>query len=339
MNKSELLQELSAKLNAGEISREEVMSKLNFAPSTQASNIESKRKHWHFSITKLLYVLGAAIVLIGVIIFIAQIWDGIGSIGRISVTLGLGLLIAAMGSVLLKQKPEDDIGAIFHFIGGMLIPGGAVVTLSELGTDGDWAFAITFGVIFVFYLLLNATHKHAILTFFTIANGTATIYLVLNAISGGPFIGLLEIGDLYQYLTMAIGASYLLLAYTFRDSWNDRLIGVLHFFGSAGLLSAAFWQILDSVLWQLLYLPIVLGGLWMSVYMKSRSILVVSTLSLIGYVSYITGEYFADSIGWPISLVILGFIFIGLGYASITINKKYIEGDREETPINPNPAI
>jgi len=337
MNKEELLQELSAKLSAGEISREEVTGRLNLAPTAQVSDMESKERHWHFSITKLLYVLGAAIVIIGVIIFIVQIWDDLGSFARILLTLGLGLLTAAIGSTLLKQKPEDNIGAIFHIIGGMLIPGGAMVLLTELGSDVSslWPVAIAFGVIFAFYLLLNSIHKHAVLTFFAIANGTAFVYLLFEAMFGEAY-NLDE--NVYAYLTMVVGASYLSLAYAFRDTWNDKLIGALHLFGSAGVLAAAFSQILDSVLWQLFYLPIVFGALWMSVYMKSRSILVVSTLALIGYVSYITGEYFADSIGWPISLVILGFVFIGLGYASITINKKYIEGGQEETPANPNPA-
>jgi hypothetical protein len=51
----------------------------------------------------------------------------------------------------------------------------------------------------------------------------------------------------------------------------------------------------------------------------------MSTGFLIAHVTFITGEYFADSMGWPISLVILGLVFIGLGYASITINKKFIK--------------
>ena len=277
--------------------------------------------------TKMLYVLGAAIVIIGIVIFVAQIWNDIGSFGRISVTLGLGLLIAAIGSVLLKQKPEDNIGPIFHFIGGLLIPGGAVVTLSELDVDfvSLWPVAITFGAIFVFYLLLNATHKHAILTFFAIANGTAFIYLLVEAIVEGPYY---KHEDLYAYLTIVIGASYLLLAHAFRDGWNKQLIGALYFFGITGFLGAAFSQVFDSVPWQLLYFLIVLGGLFLSVYMKSRSILVMSTLFLIAHVSYITSEYFANSLGWPISLVILGFVFIGLGYASLAINKKYIKEGR-----------
>src|SRR3989344_774178 len=326
MNKEELLQELSTKISTGELSREEVISRLNFAPAIQQESDGGIKRFSHFSVTKMLYALGAAIVIIGIVIFVAQIWDDIGSFGRISVTLGLGLLITATGSVLLKQKPEDNIGLIFHFIGGMLIPGGVVVTLSELSIDSDWTLAITFGGIFAFYLFLNAIHRHAILTFFAIANGTATIYLILNAVVGGPFRGWFGVKDIYQYLTMAIGASYLFLAHAFRDGWNKKLIGALYFFGITGFLGASFSRVFDSVPWQLLYFLIVLGGLFLAVYMRSRSVLVISTLFLIAHVSYITSEYFADSLGWPISLVILGFVFIGLGYASITINKKYIKG-------------
>ena len=326
MNKEELLQELSAKISAGELNREEVLSRLNFTPSVPQESDRETRGLSHFSVTKMLYVLGAVIVIVGVGFFVAQIWDDIGSFGRIAVTLGLGLLVAAIGSMLLKQKPEDNIGPIFHFIGGMLIPGGAVVTLSELAVDfvSLWPVAITFGVIFAFYLLLNAIHKHPLLTFFAIANGTAFIYLLVYAITEGAYYRDEDL--IYSYLTMVIGASYLLLARAFRDGWNKKLIDALYLFGITGFLGAAFWQVFDSVPWQLLYFIIILGGLFLSVYMRNRSILVMSTLFLIAHISYITGQYFADSLGWPISLVILGFVFIGLGYASIAINKQYING-------------
>lgn len=324
MNKEELLKELSVKISTGEISREEMKNRFNLALETQrVDSEENVKSSTPFSVTKMLYVLGAAIVVVGIIIFVSQIWDDIGSFGRIAVTLGLGFLITAIGSMLLKSKPDESIGTVFHFIGGMLIPGGAVVTLSELNIDfiSLWPVTITFGIIFAFYLLLNSAHKNPILTFFAIANGTTFVYLLVEAIVDGPFY---RHEDLYAYLTMVIGASYLLLAHAFRDGWNKKLIGILYFFGITGFLGAAFSQVFDSVLWQMLYFIIVIGGLALSVYMRSRSILVMSTLFLIAHVSYITGEYFADSLGWPISLVILGFVFIGLGYISVSINKKYI---------------
>ncbi|HEY4478965.1 MAG TPA: DUF2157 domain-containing protein [Candidatus Paceibacterota bacterium] len=323
MNNEELLQELSTKISTGEIRREEVLNRLGFASATQSKvKAENLKTSPTFSVTKMLYVLGAAIVVTGIVIFVSQIWADIGSFGRILVTLGLGFVITAAGSMLLKSKPEDNIGTVFHFIGGMLIPGGAVVTLSELNLDsGDWTVAITFGAILAFYLLLNSIHKNAILAFFAIANGTSFVYLVIEAIVDGPFY---RHEDLYAYLTMVIGVSYLLLGHAFRDGRNKKLIGFLYLFGISGFLGAAFSQVFNSVPWQMLYFLIVIGGLVLSVYMRSRSILVMSTLFLIAHVSYITSKYFADSLGWPISLVILGFLFIGLGYVSVNINKKYI---------------
>lgn len=324
MNKEELLQELSTKISTGEISREEIATRFSVAPAAQPAAItENSKVSTPFSATKMLYVLGASIVVIGIVIFISQIWDDIGAFGRIAVTLGLGFVITAIGSMLLKVKPDDRIGTVFHIMGGALIPGGAVVTLSELNLNllSTWPDTITFGAIFAFYLLLSFIHKNYILTFFAVANGTAFVYLLAEAAIDGPFY---SHGDLYAHLTMVIGASYLLLTHAFRGSWNKGLGGILCFFGSAGFLGAAFSQVFDSVPWQMLFVIIVIGGIALSVSMKSRSILAMSTLFLIAHVSYITTEYFADSLGWPISLVILGFVFIGLGYISVSINKKYL---------------
>lgn len=326
MNKEELLQELSSKINSGEISREEVEGELGFNNQINQSTSPkiSEKKRSHFSLTKLLYVIGAIIVIIGLIIFVNQIWDDIGAFGRIIITLGLGLIFAITGSVLLKQKPKDHVGTIFHIIGGVLIPGGAVVTLNEVNPNIQhlWALTITFGVIFAFYMLLSYIHKNAILTFFAIGNGTAFIYLLFESIVDGRFY---QHGDLYAYLTMVIGASYLLLTHAFKDTYNKYLSPILYLFGTAGILGAGFSQVFGSLPWQLFYFVLVLGGIVLSIYLKSKSILVVSTLFLIFHISYITGKYFANSLGWPISLILLGFVFIGLGYASITINKKYIK--------------
>ncbi len=323
MNKAELLQELSAKVQAGEISREEVLRHLP-SGSHEKNHAGSPKHATYFTVANMLYVLGAAIVVIGIMFFVSQVWDDIGSLGRIAVTLGLGLAFAAVGSMVLKNIPEDKLGTVLHCIGGSLIPGGALVTLSELssGIDRPWVVAMTFGTICALYALLYFVHKNVVLMFFTILNGTFFAYLALGAVLDGQYYQ--NQGDLYAYLTMVIGASYLLLGYTFRGGWNTILIDILYFFGILGLLGAAFSQVFESIPWQLLYVLMLLGGLFLSVFLKSRSILVMSTLFLIAHVSYITSEYFADSLGWPLSLIGLGFCFIGLGYASIMINKRYI---------------
>jgi hypothetical protein len=319
MNNHALLQTLSEKIHTGEITRDEVMNALSHA------SIPVKTHGTPFSVTKLLYILGAAIVVIGIIAFVSQIWEDLGSGGKIFITLGLGLLFTALGSALLQYKREDLIGTIFHGIGGLLIPGGAMVTLSELSTGQEalWPVAITFGSIFAFYLLLNAVHNTATLTFFAIANGTAFVYLLVGAILDGSAY---ENEETYAYLTMAVGASYLLLSHAFQKNWNAKLIGILYFFGSIALLGAAFSRVFDSVPWQMAYFLLILGGLFLSAFLRSSIILAVSIAFLIAHFSYITSEYFADSVGWPLSLIVLGFLLIGLGVYAVRFNKEYIEG-------------
>ena len=324
MNTDELLQELSRKITTGEIRKEEIMRRIGISPDVrQEHEYNSVPEKAHLSLTKILYMLGASIAILGIIFFVAQIWNDLGSWGRILVTLGLGFLIAGSGSSFLVSKPESHLGQVFHGIAGFLIPGGALVALSELGTPTDslWPVTITIGIVFLFYLLLTVSHKNEVLTFFALLNGTAFLYLLVESIMEGPFY---QHDDIYAYLTMVVGLSYLLFAYAFRGGWNRNLVSVLNFFGTVGFLGAAFSRVFESDLWALLFFLLAIGGMVLAVYIKSRGMLVVSTFFLIGHFIYITNEYFADSIGWPISLVVLGFVIIGLGYTSITINKKYI---------------
>lgn len=319
MNKELLLKELQEGLAKGSITQEEIFSTLQLKKEASGNKLAS-----HFTATKILYVIGAVIVVVGIITLISQIWGSLGSLLRVLITLGLGLMLTGTGSVFLKKKPEDSIGLVFQAIGGTLIPGGALVTLHELGSgiDTAWPIAITFGGVTAFYILLTIAHKNSLLTFFSIANGTAFLYLLTAAILNSPFY---KEGDVYAYLTMAIGISYLLLAYSFgKTGLSQMLSRALYFFGTAGFLGASFSRVFDSGMWQLFYFVILVGSILTAVYLKNRTVLILTMLFLVAHVSYITGKYFANSIGWPLVLVLLGFIFIGLGFATVRVNKKYI---------------
>lgn len=322
MDKQTLLRELFTKLQTGEITYQEVSHILNYnTPAEQHTKAPEKEKD-RFSMVKILYVLGSVVIIAGIIILVSQMWKDIGTLGRIAVTFGMGMLMAIIGSLLMEQKKY--IGGVFHFIGGALIPGGTFVILQELSTGAvsHWIAAFSFLMIFFFYVLLYTYHRHPVLAFFAIANGTTFLYLLIGAIVDGSYYANDEI---YMYLTMIIGACYLVLARGFRKIWNKHLIGILHLLGTIGFLGAGFSHVIeDSTFWKIFYFLVVLGYLALSAYMKSRSMLALSTLFLIMHISFITGLHFANSFGWPISLVILGFIFIGLGYASISINKRYI---------------
>lgn len=324
MNNDELIQEITRRIATGEMDRERVLMQLRPDADIVEPPVQTAiEKGFHLSLSKVLYFFGGLVVLAGIVFLVGQVWEDIGSFGRIGITLILGLVFAGSGSMLFRSKPESRLGGVFHTIAGVLIPGGALVMLDELfvSTGSPWPVVFVFGIMFVWYFALNIYHKHVVLTLFTMINGTIFFYTLTDALLERSMYTTL---DVMVYLTMLIGIVYLLLAYSFEETWNRKLVSVLNFFGALALLGASFDRVFDSGFWQILFFIVVALCVSLSVYRKSRAILVVSTLFLIAHFTYITSEYFADSIGWPIALIILGLVFIGLGYASISIHKKYI---------------
>lgn len=319
MHNKDILNDLEAALRNGEIKKGAVLKVLHEVYPSD-----------HFSkegVTKLLFFIGGAIAIIGIIAFVSQVWDGIGSVGRVSITLGLGLLMALLGSISLKKEDSEKLGNIFHIVGGVLIPGGSMVLLSEFNVEviSLWPVAITFAIISLFYLILSFVHKSAVLTFFSIVNLTVFVYQFTGALTENS-TNVWE--DLYRYLTAFVGVSYMLTGYSFKSTWNKKLTTALYFAGTSAFLAASFPSN-DSFLWEMIYFPLVAYMLYSAVYLRSTAVLAVSTVFLLAHISLITGKYFADSLGWPMTLIILGFIFIFLGHYSVKIQNKFIKNDNK----------
>ncbi len=84
-----------------------------------------------------------------------------------------------------------------------------------------------------------------------------------------------------------------------------------YFVGGGCLLGGAFGAIQGG--WaEIIYLGVNGFIVYLSIRLASRSMLVVGVFGLIGYLSYFTHEYFADVTGWPIALIVMGMVMIGL---------------------------
>lgn len=325
MNKNELLEELLTKVNSGELTKDEVTNKLSLSKSVQSSHLSTEKEHEKFQVTKVLYILGASVVIVGVILLIGQIWNEIGSFGRVGVTFGLGALFNILGLFLMGQKPEKLIGLVYTVIGGIMIPFGVFILVDEFYA-GNQIRIFSFICIFLSYLLFNKTFKHFVLTFFAILNITIAAYLTLFEVKEVLLSGLYDLDKAYNYLTIAIGVSYIILSRVFIKNWNAKLVGPLNFLGITGILGSMFSLVFGSVFWQITFVFALMASFALSINMKSKIILIMSNVFLILHISYISSEYFANSvIGWPLTIVIVGLIFIALGYGSVAINKKFIK--------------
>ena len=65
--------------------------------------------------------------------------------------------------------------------------------------------------------------------------------------------------------------------------------------------------------------------IYLSVTVRSRTLLLVSVIAMVSYIGYFSAEHFAHTLGWPLTLVIGGFVLIGISSSAVKLNNKYIK--------------
>lgn len=325
MDKETLLQSIDSGLKQGIITTLD-LSKFTQTPLVSTQN-EAAPASRSFNLSGILYYIGAGIAFIGVSIFVGQHWVNLPSILRILVTLGSGFALFSAATLLESTRRLDRVPDAFHFLAGLLIPGGVFVTLDELGFHGsDFGPGIIFLLLTLAYVVAYRFYRHNLLLFFAIIYGTASFLLITEAMATG-FVSF-DRDDFLAYRFVGIGATYLVLGYAFRTMLAKILTPWLYGFGALLLLGGAFalqgWSPTQSIFWEIIYPGLVFGAMFLSIYLRSRIVLFLGAAFLVGDIFKLTGEYFQDSLSWPLMLVLAGFLLIGVGYTTFYLNKKYI---------------
>ena len=73
---------------------------------------------------------------------------------------------------------------------------------------------------------------------------------------------------------------------------------------------------------ELLYFAVTAAMLYACVRLQSRALLLTTVLAMLGFIGYFTAEHFVDSLGWPISLILMGVAFIGVGALAMRIKRQ-----------------
>lgn len=316
MDKQTTLNALKQHVIAGDISRGEVNA--IFKEVQPAS--ESRQVHF----SQVLYYIGAAIVLIGISILAWQHWQEFNLAVKLLITLGSGIATYIAGVMFTQHPLSKQLSPAFFLMSAILMPLGLGILFDNIGYNvGSSGVMVTISlVLFLMYGISYFAFKKNILLFFTTAFATWLFYALVNLIIGNNPVA--HDWNLYTYITMAVGLSYLVLGYSFDNTPRQELSGTLYAFGALFFLGAA---ITLNGFWEAIYAGLALGIILVSTQLRSRALLVFGTLFLMGYLMKITAKYFSDSLGWPLALVLAGFMLIAVGYFTFYLNRKYLSNN------------
>lgn len=329
MRKERFLDDVKRAAAGHVASKDEVSRAYDEGLQTPVAELE---KH-HIGISTILYDIGGGIVFLGLVNLIGQQWDALNAGMRIFVTLGAAIAFFISAVFLEQVKGVRQVATALHLVAVLLMPAGLFVTFHELGVDVEMGGyqSIIFAILTVVYFATYMLYKRNLLLLFDIIFATILFFTFTNYLVGtNPIFDEL---NFFEYRALAVGVAYIALGYAFVRSSRAVLTGVLYAVGILGILGSTMalggFKPNQNLFWELAYPGIVFGVIFSSLYLRSRAFLAFGVLFLGGYIFKITAEYFADSIGWPVALIFLGFVLMGVGYLTFYLHKKYISSTQE----------
>ncbi len=265
--------------------------------------------------SKLFGYLGGIFVFSGICVFISMYWDDFGSVARVIVTLGAGFIVFIMALVCLGDRRYVRAATPLFLIAALLQPSGIIIMLNEYSAGGDPRHGSLF---MAAYMIIQQgaafwSKQRTVLAFTSI---------FFSGILFATLCDLLEING--KLSGTVIGASLLCIAYALNRSRHQAIAPFWFFTGSFLLLLATFDGVKDTP-FELVFLGLCALLIFFSTVIRSRTLLFCGTIAMLSYIGYFTAKHFADTVGWPITLVIIGIALIALSSFAIKLNSKYIK--------------
>jgi len=263
---------------------------------------------------RILGYLGGIFIFAGLSIFTALNWDVMNTAARIIITLGSGLTVFVMALVASGDERYTRVKTPLYLVAAALQPVGILVAIDEFSSGGDWHYAVllTAGIM-VFQQAAVFWQKRDTTLLFT----TLLFALWFFAVA----LDLLNVDE--EIIALILGFSTVSLCIGLERTPNRGMNPFWYLFGSVSFLYGLF-ELVEHTYVELVFLAIACGGVVLSTWVRSRTLLFVSTVAILAYIGYFTSEHFQDSLGWPLVLIILGLVFIALSSVAMRINKRYI---------------
>ena len=98
------------------------------------------------------------------------------------------------------------------------------------------------------------------------------------------------------------------------------LTGLGYFIGSIMAYSGLF-DLVHNTSFELTYLAVTAAMLYACVVLQSRALLFTTVIAMLGFIGFYTAKHFANSLGWPVTLVLMGVAFLGVGTIAIKVRR------------------
>lgn len=309
MNKhQEALQEIKKIVEKNNLTLDEVYKAIQISE-------EKKPKEGMIEASEILAYIGGILIFAGVGVYTTMFWQDLSSFLRVAITFGSGFSCYCIALGLSKNMQYTKATQALFLISAILQPTGLYVFLNEVFVASSDLHLAT---LFVFGIMVLQQFA----TFWQIRLNLL-LFMVLFFSMGFTFTLLDYMFIKQDYILIGMGISLFLITYSLNSMGYKPLIGFWYFMATVSFLWGAYDWLYNTRV-EILFLGLCALTIYLSTLTKSKSILFVSTIGVLSYIGHYTMIHFVNSIGWPISLVLIGAAFILLSGIALKIKKKYM---------------
>lgn len=309
-SREQVLETIAALARAHALDASEVAAYLRRQPGPVSAHGTAG---WNASIVnRLFHYLGGTFIFAGIGLLMALLWDDIGSAQRVILTLGVGVAAFTLGLFTARDPRYEKAATPLFLMANLLQPTGLFVFLDAyIPPSGNVTTAIiaVFSIMALQQALAYATLGRTTLLFFAFLFFYAAL---------GPWMGRLSVDD--DVIGIAFGLSMLCLAYWAERKGHGSIAPFWNFLGTGFFLAGAYQFLGQTPL--VPYLALNAFMIYLSLRLSSRAMLFVSVAALLSYLSWYTSTYFMDVVGWPIALIVLGFLFLAIGGVAVRLARR-----------------
>jgi hypothetical protein len=125
-----------------------------------------------------------------------------------------------------------------------------------------------------------------------------------------------------NWASLITGVCVMLTAYGLQKAGRyPRLIGLGYFIGSI-MAYIGLFDLVQNTSVELLYLAVTASLLYTCVVLHSRALLLTTVIAMLAFIGYYSAEHFANSLGWPVTLVLMGVAFLSVGTIAIKVKQR-----------------
>ena len=264
-------------------------------------------------VTVLSYI-GGIFVFAGIAIFIGLQWGGLNSAARVIITLGPGITAFTMAMIAFADERYQRLAMPLLLISAVLQPTGLMVAFAEYagGNDAEVAACITASTFAVQYGFTLRRWQESLVAWLTVFFASAAFGFAMD-LAGVSSTG----------VALALGLGWLSLGTATVSGRHSILSAQLYIFGCWAALAGLF-DLVEGSWAEVLFVAAVCALVYLGVWARSRALNLANTIAFLAYTAYFTSRYFAESIGWPIALIMIGLLMIGISAAALQIDRNYL---------------